>query len=808
MHKAWWLALASALGALLFLGLTWQLHAARAADANLTAILIDAVLYDGYAFNDEDEAVRLVNVGAQPVDIGGWRLSDGVSVATLPAGTGLPPGETLWLARSAAAFTFHFGFAPGIVLPSWPGFANSGDEVFLTLPNGLVVDGLVYGAGNVEQSWWHGPAVQPYKASNLFAAEGQILYRRSDPLSGARVADSDAEPDWAQTAGDPVAGRKVQYPGWELDRFYQPLQITETATITTAIAPDNAFSLWLAAIEGAGASIAVESFTFEHAGLATALAAAAQRGVHVEILLEGSPVGGVTNQQRWACQQVELAGGACWFMIRDDSADIHDRYRYIHAKFMVVDGDELLVSSENLSPNSLPDDDKSDGTWGRRGLVLATNAPSVVNRAAAIFADDLDPDHHADLRRWQPADPVYGAPPPGFVPVTVTGGVTYTVRFPTPLVLQGVFPFELVQAPESSLHWNAGVLGLIARAGAGDEVLAQQLSEPAHWGAASSSPASDPNPRLEALLDAARRGARVRLLLDSFFDDGDNAAACAYANGVAESERLNFACAQANPAGLGLHNKMILVRAGGQGWVHAGSLNGTEQAHKNNRELAIQVQSDELYAYLRKLFEGDWPYFRYLPLVLERPLSLPTHVLISEVVYDPHGSDAAEFIELVNPLGVAFDLSNWYIGDAVLPSDFEDLRRFPEGTVLAPHATLVIAFSAVDFRTQFGRSPDFEIIDSDPLVPDLPDEPGWGNPAALLQLGNTGDEVLLRSPTGAVIDGMVYGDGSFFQMTSCPLLPAAGYSLERYPYWQDTDHCPADFRAWPLPNPGELSPTP
>jgi hypothetical protein len=304
MHKAWWVVLASALGALLPFGLLLQLVltgvvATVVSGSEPPGILIDAVLYDGYAYLDYDEAVRLVNTGNEAVDLAGWRLSDGVSVATLPAGAILEAGQTLWLARNSAAFTFQFGFEPGIVLATWPGFANTGDEVFLTLPDGAVVDGLVYGAGDTAQSWWQGPAVQPYKVTSLFAAEGQILYRRSDPLTGARLPDSNGEQDWAQTGSDPVAGRKVQYPGWELDRFFQPLRITETATISAAIAPDNAYGFWLGAIERARVSIAVESFTFEHAGLAAALAAAAQRGVRVEILLEGSPVGGVTDQRHW-----------------------------------------------------------------------------------------------------------------------------------------------------------------------------------------------------------------------------------------------------------------------------------------------------------------------------------------------------------------------------------------------------------------------------------------------------------------------------------------------------------------------------
>jgi hypothetical protein len=237
MHKAWWVVLASAMGALLPFGLLLQLVptgavATAVSGSEPIGILIDAVLYDGYAYLDYDEAVRLVNTGNEAADLAGWRLSDGVSVATLPAGAILEAGQTLWLARNSAAFTFQFGFEPGIVLATWPGFANTGDEVFLTLPDGAVVDGLVYGAGDTAQSWWQGPAVQPYKVTSLFAAEGQILYRRSDPLTGARLPDSNGEQDWAQTGSDPVAGRKVQYPGWELDRFFQPLRITETATIT------------------------------------------------------------------------------------------------------------------------------------------------------------------------------------------------------------------------------------------------------------------------------------------------------------------------------------------------------------------------------------------------------------------------------------------------------------------------------------------------------------------------------------------------------------------------------------------------
>ena len=103
----------------------------------------------------------------------------------------------------------------------------------------------------------------------------------------------------------------------------------------------------------------------------------------------------------------------CWFMVGDEARGVHSRYRYLHAKYLVIDDRLAAVSSENFSPDSLPDDDKRDGTWGRRGVVLITDARAVAAHLAAVFADDLDA-AHADLRRWTAADPVYGAPPPGF----------------------------------------------------------------------------------------------------------------------------------------------------------------------------------------------------------------------------------------------------------------------------------------------------------------------------------------------------------------------------------------------------------
>ncbi len=67
----------------------------------------------------------------------------------------------------------------------------------------------------------------------------------------------------------------------------------------------------------------------------------------------------------------------------------------------------------------------------------------------------------------------------------------------------------------------------------------------------------------------------------------------AYLVRTARDEGLDLEARLGDPTYLGLHNKMVLAHIGGRGYVHAGSINGSEAASKINRELALQVQSDD-----------------------------------------------------------------------------------------------------------------------------------------------------------------------------------------------------------------------
>jgi hypothetical protein len=500
-------------------------------------------------------------------------------------------------------------------------------------------------------------------------------------------------------------------------------------------------------------------------------------------------------------------------MINDNQQNIFDRYRFMHAKYVIIDGKRVLISSQNLTPRGMPDDERSNGTHGSRGTVLLTDAPSVVARVAEIFDHDLDPAHHMDLLAWSPTGTEYGPPLPDYTPtLTVTDYTTYTVVFSEPLTLEETLEFELFTAPEAALRQTDALLGMLARAGAGDEVYVETMDERAHWG---DSPADDPSLRMEAYIAAARRGARVRILLNSgwfdaeYYDAGQNVAAAAYANAVARQEGLDLTAATGDPTQYGIHNKMVLVWIDGEGgYAHLGSLNGSETSNKINREIAIQLHSSEIYDYLKRVFDWDWQTSRalFFPLVARgwRPPGPPAgYPLISEVLYNPTGNnDAGEWVEIYNPTNQPVLLLDWFLGDVGPGGEFgSGLYRFPPGATVPANGALVVARQAAAVEA---FTPDFEfLIDAahnNPLVPDMVHAGSWDGFG--FALGNLGDEVLLLDPNGAPIDVLAYGDGHFPGTLPHPGLSTSDHSLERRPAARDTDDCSVDFFDRYPPTPG------
>ncbi len=176
-------------------------------------------------------------------------------------------------------------------------------------------------------------------------------------------------------------------------------------------------------------------------------------------------------------------------------------------------------------------------------------------------------------------------------------------------------------------------------------------------------------------------------------------------------------------------------------------------------------------------------------------------LLITEVYYNPPGEESErEWIEIANVGTAVLDLSDIKVGDEEKTGDGEGMRRFPAGTTLAPEQAVVLAQTAVGFRTLFGTNPDFELTDSDPNVPDMRSYSLWAT--GDIALANDGDQLVLLNERNVIIDSVNYGDQTTFFAPAVTTV-FEGQSIERHPANCDTDTA-TDWRPQESPTPGAV----
>lgn len=190
------------------------------------------------------------------------------------------------------------------------------------------------------------------------------------------------------------------------------------------------------------------------------------------------------------------------------------------------------------------------------------------------------------------------------------------------------------------------------------------------------------------------------------------------------------------------------------------------------------------------------------------PLPFKGNLLISEVLANPIGSEpGSEWYELYNPDDITHSLAGVKLGDEETYGGSEGMKLFPEEASIAAKEVIIIANQAAAFETLYHFSPDYEIKDSDPAVPDLLSYDNWGSGS--INLSNSGDEILLIDAADQLIDLLVYGDSAYPGFQPPVLAASDGASLERYPLIPGTNTA-NNWHSQTTPAPGQvdLSPTP
>lgn len=340
---------------------------------------------------------------------------------------------------------------------------------------------------------------------------------------------------------------------------------TANATVRPFVLPDSP-GMPVEPLRGAEDRLLLAGYTLGSERVADLLVAAADRGVEVRVLVEGSPVGGFSARSARLLDRVAAAGVEVRVLDGDP-----ERFRFHHAKYAVAD-DRAVVLTENWKPS---------GTGGRtnRGWGVVTGTPRSA-AAGETAADDLAALFRADAaapdaRSWEAfrADTEFHE-----------GGAangSYPTRFEAPAPRAA--DVELLTAPGN------GADRLVERIDAADDRVLALVPR-----------TGGPDNRLvRALRRAAERGVDVHLLLsNAWYDREENRA---LVEALAD-EPIEVAVAEPRGRYGKVHAKGVVVDDA----AVVGSLNWNGGAATENREVLLAIEDEAVADFYARAYAADW----------------------------------------------------------------------------------------------------------------------------------------------------------------------------------------------------------
>jgi len=377
--------------------------------------------------------------------------------------------------------------------------------------------------------------------------------------------------------GDVTTVRYADAPEGEMlrpdtDRRWRPLGATDFEPIEGGSGTARAFTLPdapgvpLAVLDRADRRLLLAGYTLTSERVVDQLIAARERGVAVEVLVDGAPVGGLTNRSAAALDRL-VAANVTVTVLGGKSA----RYRFHHAKYAVVD-DRAVVLTENWKP-------AGTGGASSRGWGAVVDTATVVDGLVRTFRADSN---GRGARPWEqfradatiePAAPTSGRYPTRIEPRTVEVERT-----------------ELLVAPDNAAGRVEDLL-----ANATDSIRIVQVSI-----------GGRDDRLLREAIAAAERGVEVQILLSSaWYTREDNRRLVTDLRSVAGREGVALSVRLADPGGRyeKIHAKGVIIDGD---TVVLGSLNWNDNAYENNREVALVLHGQDVGAYFGEVFERDW----------------------------------------------------------------------------------------------------------------------------------------------------------------------------------------------------------
>ncbi len=356
--------------------------------------------------------------------------------------------------------------------------------------------------------------------------------------------------------------------GWE----WRPRGATDLPVVESSHAQATLYAFpggtkpVVSSLKSATDRILLAGYTFSDPQITTHLIEAHRRGVTVELLLDGGPVGGMSQRQARQLDRL-VAAGVPVHILGGEQA----RYRFHHAKYAVVD-ESAIILTENWKPSGVGS--RSSRGWGTTitNRQIATGLTELF-RADRGWNASQPWSHYRRSASFEPSDPIGDRYDRTVDPKTVQPNRT-----------------RLLVGPENAAQ---SLRGALTNATSSIRVIQVSIGGP-------------DGPFTTAAIAAARRGVSVRILLSSeWYVRDENRAMAAQLNRRANRSDLDLRVKLADPRGRfeKIHAKGVIIDAD---TVFLGSLNWNQNAAENNRELLVMMEGPSVGRYYTTIFDTDW----------------------------------------------------------------------------------------------------------------------------------------------------------------------------------------------------------
>ena len=441
--------------------------------------------------------------------------------------------------------------------------SNKGGAIVIKNHYNHTIDVVLYGESNSKVNGWIGKPI--------FDSGKRAVYKRNQNKTGVFI-DTDTASDWLN--------QRIYKIG-QSDFSFE--KISFNGEIITFVSPDSSYKAIVSEIRNASYCIYLNIYEFTNSFLCNELINAILRNVQVNILIDGSPVGGISMEEKYILRRIANYGGKIRFIKSDNENDAYRRYSFNHAKYLIIDNSTTIIESCNWAETGVP----RNPSFGNREWGAIIKNSDFANYFINVFLEDWDLSY-CDIFKIEEVDLEI---PTSYKLLEDRFKGLYKPCFKSH-VFTGNFSTYPVFSPDTSYKAIYDMIN-----SANNSIYVQQLYIYKNW-------SNCLNPFVERLINKSKNGVDVKVILNynPFYESTTEK--CNETKVFLEENGVEVKFLYTNwSIFTNVHNKGMIVDNKS---VLISSINWNENSVVSNREAGVIIENEEVAKYYIEVFFYDW----------------------------------------------------------------------------------------------------------------------------------------------------------------------------------------------------------